>query len=131
MVLLDAPSMPTVTLPPGAPWALYAEAMAVPVVVYALWVFRHALRRLGHPAEVQCADCAAARTDVSAMRAETAATLSKLHAATRQIADLQHADSQVLEGVAEGVKEGTRTLGEVKTTVTLIDRDSFRREPTR
>jgi flavin-dependent dehydrogenase len=49
----------------------------------------------------------------------------------RQIADLQHADSKVLESVAEKADEQARQLASIDKTVTLIDRDSFRREPTR
>lgn len=137
-MLIDAaspPSIPTVTLPPGAPWGVYALSIAAPVVVYVLWLFRHSIARLGEREPLlkadPCVDCAAARAEVVASRAESAAALQKLHAAARQIADLQHADSKVLEGIADTLKEQGRVVGEIKTTVTLIDRDSFRREPTR
>lgn len=144
-MLVDAaspPAIPTVTLPPGAPWGVYALSIAAPVVVYVLWLFRHAIARIGErestPKADPCVDCAAARAetvaarqDIAAMRAEVAAAVQKVHGTLRQVADLQAADSKVLEGVSESATEHGKQLTAIDKTVTLIDRDSFRREPTR
>lgn len=149
-MLVDAaspPTLPTVTLPSGAPWGVYALSIAAPVVVYVLWLFRHAIERLGErePAAAPaasahgvCADCTATRAeavmirqDVAALRAEVGAAHQKMHSTLRQIADLQAADSKVLEGVSESATEHGKQLTAIDKTVTLIDRDSFRREPTR
>jgi hypothetical protein len=129
---MDAGSIPTVTLPAGAPWWAYLLATLAPVAATGLYVLhKHLERSITKPAEVTCAECTGARADIAALRADVAGRFERLHAATRQIADLQHADSKVLESVAEKADEQARQLASIDKTVTLIDRDSFRREPTR
>lgn len=139
MQLLDAgaPALPTVTIPPGAPWWAYVLGTVAPVALWGLWVLHKHLEREAEARErtatheVRCADCTAARADVAALRAEIGAALQKQHAGIKQITELQMADSKVLEGLADSVTEHGKQLTAIDKTVTLIDRDSFRREPTR
>ncbi len=125
-MLLDASNIPTVTIPAGAPPWAYALATIAPMVVTGLWVLHKHLERTAKPAEG-----VATSAELATLRAELGQRFDRLHAAARQIADLQHADSKVLEAVSEKADKHSQALAAVDKIVTLIDRDSFRREPTR